>query len=52
MADAITVNASDAFRGQTITVTVRVRQDWRFRLGLLLMRLGAWVLRSRFEVES
>ncbi len=51
MPEEITINASDAFKGQTVTVNVRVRQDWRFRLGVLLMRLGVWVLRARFEVE-
>ena len=42
------VDASEVFRDAVINVTVT--RGWRFRVGLLLLRLAAHVLRSRVEI--
>jgi hypothetical protein len=38
-----TIDARDAMRDVELTVHVLVRNLWRVRLGVALMRLGAWV---------
>lgn len=48
----VSLNASDAFKGATFTIDVRVRTDWRMRLGVLLLRAAAWVLRCNFRVAD
>lgn len=37
---------------KNITMTVKVRPDWRVGLGLLIMRFGAWVSGCVFEIED
>lgn len=37
---------------KNITMTVKVSPDWRVGLGLLIMRLGAWVSGCVFEIED
>lgn len=40
-ADAVTVDARDAFKGATMEISVRVRKTWRFWLGLWLLGVAA-----------
>lgn len=44
------VRMSDAFRGGKIYVEVRVVDDWRFKLGLNLIKLGCRVLRCSLKL--
>jgi hypothetical protein len=48
----VEINASDAFKGQTLTIDVAIRKDWRFRLGVLLLRAGVRVLRCGIEIKD
>ncbi len=40
-----TVKASDAMRGRTLTINVKLVKDWRFRLGFWILKFGARVMR-------
>jgi hypothetical protein len=44
------VDATEVFRG--LTVTVRVRNLWRVRLGVLFLTIAARCLRCRVEVND
>jgi hypothetical protein len=44
-----TVKMSDAMRDAEMTIHVDVVRDWRWRLGLWLMMLGARVMRARLK---
>ncbi len=52
MTDPVTINASDAFRDNHLNITVKVRRDWRFRLGFWLISLGCRVLRCGLNVDE
>ena len=44
MARPTDFDAMDSTRGSTLTVHVRVRNLWRLRLGLMVIRAGASIL--------
>ncbi len=48
------VNMSDAFKGQTlnITVDVKVLKDWRFRIAFTLMRFSGWMMGASVKAAS
>jgi hypothetical protein len=41
---ALRIKASEAMRGGTLTLRVRVVRDWPFRLGLGVMKLGGAIM--------
>lgn len=38
--------------GTSITITAKVKLDWRIRVGLWLMRVGAWVAGIGYNEEE
>ena len=46
------IKMSDPIRGGTISVQVCLTRDWRYRLGMWLIRMGCAVLRCRFKAEE
>ena len=47
----VTVKASEVFLDATITVPVRFVVDWRYRVGIWLLKAACWVLRSNLKLE-
>jgi hypothetical protein len=44
--------ASDLMRDAEYTIHVRLRFDWRFRLGMRLVRLGFRLMGAKFKVAD
>ncbi len=44
-----TVELNERDLMKNITMTVKVNPDWRVGLGLLIMRLGAWITGMAIE---
>lgn len=49
--DLGSVKASDLMEGVTAVATFRLIIDWRSRLGLRVMRLGARIMRATLEAR-
>jgi hypothetical protein len=54
MNDAMPIRfkASEILEGSVIHLSVHLTFDWRFRLGLALMKLGARIMRSKIKTEE
>lgn len=46
------IKVSDVFKGSNVTIDVQVKEDWRFRIALLLLWLAGKVLSCKFEFRN
>lgn len=51
LARPIRVTSSEILKGSTIEMTVHLDLDWRFRLGLSVMKLGARIMGSKLKTK-
>jgi hypothetical protein len=46
------IKMSDVIKWSMITINVRLVHDWRFRLGVWLIRLGGMVIGCRIRTDG
>lgn len=46
------IKVSDVFKNGNVTIDVQVKEDWRFRIALVLLWLAGKVLRCNFEFRN